>query len=111
MDILKPVAAQLAAYNNRDIDSFMTNFHADCVCEDGEGRVLLRGADAMRESYGAMFSASPNLHCNLVSHTVVGSYVLDKERVVGRAGNDGESHVMAIYRVEGGLIVHVRFLR
>jgi len=111
MDVLKSVVAQLEAYNNRDIESFIANFHEDCVCEDGEGKVLLQGKDAMYASYKKMFEASPNLYCNLVSRTVVGSYVLDEERVTGRAGNDGESHVMAIYKVEDGLIVHVRFLR
>ena len=166
MNILKPVAAQLAAYNGRDIDAFIVNFHEDCVCEDGEGKVLLAGRAAMYDSYKQMFAASPGLFCKLVSRTVVGNYVLDEERVTGRAGNrpvpkpafvrfasvfslgkeagsrhthrydgvlptqsqrkisrkgggmrfrnrskDGESHVMAIYRVVDGVIVHVRFLR
>ena len=111
MDVLKPVVAQLEAYNNRDIDSFIVNFHTDCVCEDGLGNVLLRGKDAMYESYKRMFKESPDLHCNLVSRTVVGSWVLDEERVTGRAGNDIESHVMAIYKVENEIITHVRFLR
>ena len=110
-EILKPVVAQLAAYNNRDIDAFMQNFAPDCVCEDGHGRVLIEGWDAMHASYKKMFADSPNLFCNLVSRTVVGNYVLDEERVVGRAGNTGESHVMAIYRIEDGIIKHVRFLR
>ncbi|MCL2575811.1 MAG: nuclear transport factor 2 family protein [Defluviitaleaceae bacterium] len=111
MSILKPVVTQLEAYNNRDIDGFMANFHEDCVCEDGDGKMLLQGWEAMHISYKNMFENSPNLHCNLVSRTVVGNYVLDEERVTGRAGNDGESHVIAIYKVVDEMIVHVRFLR
>ncbi|MCL2169705.1 MAG: nuclear transport factor 2 family protein [Defluviitaleaceae bacterium] len=111
MNVTKPVIAQLAAYNSRDIDAFMANFHEDCICEDGEGKILLKGKQAMYESYKKMFEASPNLHCNLVNRTVVGSWVLDEERVTGRAGNDTESHVMAIYKVENEIITHVRFLR
>ena len=111
MDILKPVKAQLIAYNNQDIDTFMPNFHPDCICEDGQGNILLQGEVAMRESYGKMFAASPNLHCKLMSQTVVGNYVFDEERVTGRAGSENaERHVMAVYRVENELITHVRFL-
>ena len=109
--ILKPVVAQLEAYNNRDIENFIINFSEDCICEDGEGNVLLKGRLAMYESYKKMFEESPNLYCNLVSRTVVGSYVLDEERVTGRGSNPVESHVMAIYKVEDGVIKQVRFLR
>ncbi|MCL1925224.1 MAG: nuclear transport factor 2 family protein [Defluviitaleaceae bacterium] len=111
MDILKPVAAQLEAYNNRDIESFILNFSENCKVEDGEGNLLMKGRQAMYESYKKMFEASPNLHCHLQSRVVVGNYILDEEKVEGRAGNDGISHVVAIYRVENEQIVHVRFLR
>jgi len=112
MNILKPVESQLEAYNSRDIDSFIINFSNDCICEDGEGKILMQGRDIMYASYKKMFDASPNLHCKIVNRTVVGSYVLDEERVTGRMGNDGESHVVAIYKVDDNeLIVHVRFIR
>ncbi|MCL2559230.1 MAG: nuclear transport factor 2 family protein [Turicibacter sp.] len=110
-DILKPVVAQLAAYNNRDIEKFIVNFSVDCVVEDGEGNVLMVGRSAMYESYKKMFAVSPDLHCRLASRVVVGQYVLDEERVTGRNGIDGEGHVVAVYRIENEEIVHVRFLR
>ena len=109
--ILKPVIAQLEAYNNQDIEKFIVNFSVDCVVEDGEGNVLMKGRSAMYESYQKMFEASPNLHCHLASRVVVGNYVLDEERVTGRNGNPEEGYVIAIYRIENEEIVHVRFLR
>jgi len=109
--VTKPVVKQLEAYNSRDIDQFIVNFAEDCVVEDGEGNVLMAGRPAMYESYKKMFEASPQLHCHLASRTVVGNYVLDEERVTGRHGMTDVSHVMAIYRIEKGEIVHVRFLR
>ncbi|MCL2611141.1 MAG: nuclear transport factor 2 family protein [Defluviitaleaceae bacterium] len=111
MDILKPVKAQLEAYNNRDIDKFIINFSENCVVEDGEGNLLMQGRTTMYESYKKMFEASPNLFCNLQSRIVVGKYVLDEEKVEGRSGNSEISHVVAVYRVENEEIVHVRFLR
>ena len=108
---LKPVIAQLEAYNNQDIEKFIVNFSENCIVEDGEGNVLMTGRTAMYDSYKKMFEASPNLHCHLASRVVVGNYVLDEERVTGRSGNSGESHVVAVYRIENEEIVHVRFLR
>ena len=108
--VLKPVIAQLEAYNNQDIEKFMVNFSKDCVVEDGKGKVLMTGRATMYESYKKMFEASPDLHCHLASRVVVGNYVLDEERVTGRNGNPEEGHVVAVYRVENEEIVHVRFL-
>ena len=110
-NILKPVEAQLKAYNNRDIDNFVSNFSTNCICEDSNGNILIQGRDAMHVSYGKMFADSPNLHCNIVSRTVVGNYIFDEERVTGRGGSEEERHVMAVYTVYDGLIQHVRFYR
>lgn len=110
-DIEAPVRRQLEAYNRCDIDAFVVNFSQDCVVEDGAGNLLMRGREAMRESYGRMFAASPELHCHLASRIVLSEYVIDEERVTGRAGSEGESHVVAVYRVEDDEITHVRFLR
>ena len=109
--VLKPVIAQLEAYNNQDIEKFIVNFSNNCVVEDGEGNILMTGRSKMYESYKKMFENSPELHCQLASRVVVGNYVLDEERVTGRNGNPEEGHVVAIYRIENEEIVHVRFLR
>lgn len=111
MDVLKPVKAQLEAYNNRNIENFIVNFSKDCVVEDGRGSLLMKGRDEMYESYKKMFENSPNLFCELQSRIVVGNYVLDEEKVTGRSSNEGISHVVAVYHIEDEEIVHVRFLR
>lgn len=110
-DLTAPARHQLTAYNNGDIDAFIANYAPDCVIEDGAGNVSMQGTAAMYDSYKRMFEASPDLYCHLVSRVIVGNYILDEERVTGRAGSKGESHVVAVYRVEDGLIQHVRFLR
>ena len=111
VSVLKPVIAQLEAYNQQNIERFIVNFSDDCVVEDGEGNILMQGKVAMYGSYKRMFEASPDLHCHLANRIVVGNYVLDEERVTGRGGDPAESHVVAVYRVEDEKIVHVRFLR
>lgn len=105
-----PVEAQLVAYNARDVERFLPWFSEDVVVEDGLGNPILKGRDAMRARYGPMFAQYPELHCRIVSRVRVGmQWVLDEESITGR--QPAPEHVVAIYRVEDGLIRHVRFLR
>lgn len=107
-DVVIPAQKQLEAYNNRDIEAFMSCYGPDVVVEDGAGNVRMENWEVMKERYAAMFAANPNLHCELVSRIVIGQYVVDEEHVTGRG--EGVKHAVAIYRVENGLIRHVRFL-
>ena len=108
---MDPVQAQLDAYNARDVERFVACYSPDVVMEDGAGQVLLRGHDAMRGMYAQLFARSPELHCELQSRIRVGAYVIDEERVTGfGAAAAGGLHAVAIYRVEGELITHVRML-
>ena len=104
-----PVQAQLEAYNAGDVEGFMACYTLDCVVEDGAGNRLLRGHAEMRPRYESLFKSSPHLHCELVNRTRIGHYVIDEERISGRV--PAMSHAVVIYRVQDGLIEHVRFLR
>ncbi|MDT8861585.1 nuclear transport factor 2 family protein [Alkalihalobacillus sp. MEB130] len=111
IDVTIPAQKQLVAYNNRDIESFMNCYAENCIVEDGAGQILMKNAEEMRKRYTDLFQTSPNLHCQLVSRTVVGQYVLDEEKVTGSRGREEVNHVVAVYRVVNGIIQHVRFLR
>jgi hypothetical protein len=106
---MDPVQAQLEAYNARDVERFIACYTPDVVIEDGAGNLLMQGHEAMRQRYGPMFAAYPDLHCRIVSRIRISDYVVDEERITGRSPN--EEHAVAIYRVVGDLIAHVRFLR
>jgi hypothetical protein len=106
---LDPVEAQLEAYNARDLARFVPCFAEDVVVEDARGAVLLRGREAFAASYGAMFAASPELHCRVVARMRAGAFVVDEERVTGRG--PGELHVIVVYTLEHGRIAHVRLLK
>ena len=110
-DIVIPVANQLAAYNKRDIDAFIVNFDPECVIEDAEGNVIERGRYFIYAMYQKLFEESPALHCHLASRIVLSEYVIDEERVTGRAGSTDEIHVVAIYKIKDALITNVRFLK
>lgn len=104
------VERQVRAYNEHDIDAFVACYADAAVLEDGDGNVLARGHDEMRDHYGRIFDRFPDLQAEIVSRICVGAYVVDEERISGRP--DGDLHAVAIYRLDAeGLIDHVRFLR
>jgi hypothetical protein len=109
---MDPVAEQLDAYNAGDIDRFLACYTADVRVEDGEGNLIMQGHDSMREQYAALFESSPELHARVLSRILVGNYVIDEEDTSGvtAEGLPDRVHAVAIYRVEEGKIVHVRFL-
>jgi hypothetical protein len=107
--LLNPVQTQLDAYNDRDVERFIACYANDCIFEDGAGNRLMSGHAEMRSRYTTLFAASPTLHCRLVRRTCIGQYVIDEEHISGRVPE--MKRAVVIYRVEGGRIKHVRFLR
>lgn len=106
---MDPVEGQLEAYNARDAERFARFFTEDVVVEDAAGNRLVTGRDALRESYAAMFAASPALCCRVVARLRAGRFVVDEERVTGRAPE--ELHVLVVYTLRGDRIEAVRILR
>jgi len=112
-DTFDPVEAQLLAYNARDLEAFLTCFAADCIVEDADGQRLMADASEMRDRYRALFDGSPDLHCIIVNRTRIGEHVMDEEHITGRLGTPpGEMrHAVAVYKLRGDKICHVRFYR
>ena len=111
-DPVAVVAAQVDAYNARDLDRFLECYSPDAVIEDGSGQVLMRGREAMRGVYRQLFAQSPQLHCEIRQRICVGSYVIDEEAITGfhLAGFPTELHAACVYRVEGDHIEYARGL-
>ena len=61
-----PVQAQVDAYNARDIDAFTAAYHADVVITDASGRAIMSGQETIRDEYGALFEASPDLRAEIL---------------------------------------------
>ena len=97
------VAAQLDAYNRRDLDAFMATFHAEAeLFSLGDSTPRAQGHDAVRAIYGELFENSPDLRSELVHRSVIGTKVIDHERITGRAGSDGVLELVMVYEVEDG---------
>jgi uncharacterized protein (TIGR02246 family) len=111
-DPVAVVAHMVDAYNARDINRFLDCYSPDAVIEDGRGKVLRQGRDAMRGFYGQLFAQSPQLHCAVRQRIHVGPYVIDEEAVSGihLDGFPTQLHAAAVYLVERDLIARVRML-
>lgn len=103
------VAAQLTAYNARDIDAFMACWHRDALYYEHPDKLLAKGADAIRERHIARFREA-GLHGRLIARMSVGNLVVDREAVARSfPEGPGEVDVIAIYEVVDGLIAQAWF--
>ena len=102
-----PVQAQVDAYNGRDIDAFLTSYAPDVAIVDASGRMIMSGHDTIREEYGALFDASPDLRAEIVGRVSTGTWTVDHERV---SRGEETREVLVAYLVEDGLISRVMML-
>jgi hypothetical protein len=102
-----PVQAQVDAYNARDIDAFVAAYTPDVVITDPSGAPMLGGHEAMRDQYGALFDASPDLRAEILGRVSAGGWTVDHERV---SRGEETREVLVAYRVADGLISRVMML-
>ncbi len=99
----------LAALNARDLEAFVACYDLQATIEDGDDRVLAHGHLEIRNRYGPMFETYPAMHVEPLGRWEVGSFVVQEERVTGRA--TGSDRHIALYQLDNELIVRERLLR
>lgn len=104
------VQRQLQAYNARDIDAFLATYSDDAELQTLGQNPDVRGLDAMRRQYAALFAANPKLHCTITRRIVQGRYVIDHEHLTGIDGLEAGIDAIAIYEVHRGKIRRVWFI-
>jgi hypothetical protein len=103
-----PVAAQVDAYNDHDIDRFAQQYSDDVVVEGTKGEIVARGSQDLRLKYGALFRTFPRARCNVVRRMVAGPYVICEELITGMRPDPTRAAVIS--RVHEDRIVWVRLL-
>ncbi|MBN2793767.1 MAG: nuclear transport factor 2 family protein [Clostridia bacterium] len=105
----KAAQGQLDAYNQRDIEAFLSWYTEDVKVYDLDTDELrYKGKEEMRKRYSKTFQ-NEYLYCSLVNRMVLNRTVIDQESVKIDE-TDNRSEVIAIYDVnEEGLIECVRF--
>lgn len=103
------VDAQLADYVAGDAERFASHYAVDAVCVRlPEGEIIAAGRSEIAKIWGALF-ARRTARVTIVNRTVLGSVVVDHERVT----NNETGHTidaLASYFVQDGLIHRVWFL-
>ena len=106
------VQKQLEAYNNRDIEIFMSVIDESVTVHNFEtGEITLEGYDACKKTYAALFEGSPKLHSKILTRTLFDNKVIDHEYITGRKGSDTPIELVLIYEVNHEKITKMTVLR
>lgn len=102
------VQRQLNAYNARSLEAFLDTYSDDVELHNFPNILMAKGKEALRKTYGEMFTSLNYLHCKIEKRIVQGNKVIDHEHVIF---NDEPVKAVAIYEVKDGKIVRVTFLK
>ena len=104
MDPEEVVQRQLNAYNARDIEALVGTYAEDAEFFEHPSKLLTKGSGELRERFVARFK-EPNLHATLLKRIVMGTFVIDHERVRRTFPEGaGELELVMIYEVQNGRI-------
>ena len=103
-----PVQRQLDAYNAKDLAAFIACYHADiAIYRMPATEPVLKGLAAMEAFYKTERFTIAALRAEVLQRMVVGSQVIDHEKVYGMAEQPYE--VVVVYEVQEGLITTAWF--
>lgn len=106
------VDRQIAAYQERDLDAFLTFYAKDVRIRQFDGSIVADGTDGLRSFYEPLFRDSPQLKARILHRITADDYVIDEEETTGVnvPGYPDTMHAVVIYQVKDGLIDNVVLL-
>lgn len=103
MNAMSVVQRQLDAYNARDLDRFVAEYSDDITMfRPPSPEPFIAGKAQLAEYYRSKRFVLPALNAQLVNRMVIGSHVIDHERITGV--RDDAFEVAAVYEVVDGRI-------
>ncbi len=112
LSIEQIVQRNLEAYNNRDLEKFMSWFSEDIeLYSFSEMKLVASGKSAIEKLYKELFAASPNLNSTILKRIVFDNKVIDHESIVGRKGATDILEIVMIYEVKDGKIFKMTSIR
>lgn len=98
------VQRQIEAFNAHDLEAFLAAFGEDLeMAALPGGPEGASGKTRLRELYAERFLRNPELRARVFERLVSGSFVIQRERISGRAGK-GSLEATVIYQVKAGAI-------
>ena len=108
MSAVDVVQGQVEAYNDRDLDRFVSAYSETItIFRMPSTEPSISGKAQLAEFYSTQRFNLPGLRAEIVNRIVLGNKVIDHERVWGV--RDTPIEVAAVYEVVGGLIERVWF--
>jgi hypothetical protein len=104
------VERQIELFNAHDLEGFLALFADELEVFEIPGATAPTGKARFRELYMERFKANPDLHASAQAQMVSGEFVIQKEKIKGRAGKEPLVAV-TIYQVKAGKIVRMWGLR
>lgn len=101
------VDAQVAAYNDHDIERFLRCFTEDFQFFDFPATLRFAGQEEGRLRYGALFEAHPKLKAQITKRIVVPPFVVDHEFLYGHGRRPDGVNGIVTYQFDDGLIARV----
>ncbi len=103
------VQRQLDAYNDKNIDGWLSTYAKDAKQFSLHGECLATGHEEMRQRIAVRFE-EPDLKARLVSRIAMGNIVVDHEVVTRNfPQGKGEMEMLCVYEIESGLIKTASF--
>jgi len=111
-DATDVVDAQVEAYRAKDVERFLACYAEDASVVLFDGTPMFADRKAMREQYGKLFAASPDLQLTIANRVTAGEFVVDEEHVSGVHFGDmpTEMTALSVYRVTDGKISRLMLL-
>ncbi len=112
LSVEQVVQSNLEAYNNRNLEQFMSWFSEDVeLYSFSEMKLVASGKLAIEKLYKELFEASPELHSTILKRIVFDNKVIDHESIVGRRGLKDALEIVMIYEVKDGKIFKMTSIR
>jgi hypothetical protein len=105
------VQKQIEMFNAHELEGFLALFAEDIEVSELPGTSAPTGKARLRDLYAERFKANPDLHASAEAQMVSGTFVIQKEKIKGRAGKKGALEALVIYQVKEGKIVKMWGLR
>lgn len=103
------VQRQLDAYNDKNIDGWLSTYAKDAKQFSLHGECLATGHEEMRQRIAVRF-AEPDLHARLLNRIVMGNVVVDHEVITRNfPEGKGEIEMLCVYEIGNGLIKTASF--
>lgn len=106
------VQHNLEAYNNRNIDAFMSDYSEEIELYNyGVAVPLAKGKIEVRKIYSTLFEASPNLFSKIKKRIIFDNKVIDYESITGRMGKTETVEMVLIYEINNEKIVKITAIK